>query len=1005
MAISVESRFLVAGGDSPYIYIFQLTQPDHSIPYQLPPSCETVRDMKFIENSRLVILGGDNQIHVVDLANDNKIILTKKIRGKAINTFDVDIHGKYLMTVVNTGEIYLYELNKLLTHYESVQTNLELSLKPCDTHEIFTGLPRLTKKRLTGRSTSYRKSSTRSPLKEKKENESAAETSELRDTIRFEKSEFRESQFERYSIKSSLSEKENLNKTIGPLYKTAKIDISQSLLNSNELFKFWKKFKVFPEKHRPLIWRTLLELPLNNEAFDNLIAKGVHMTYHNLQKDYPLTSNRLLTKLQRILSCLAHYCSVFTEVKFLPELIFPFVKLFINDELTCFETILSFFFQWGQHFLQFHPSSPATLIQSIEDLLKHYDFELYSHLKQFINLKSYVWLFLHNLFTDVLSKQDWLSLMDFLILNCHEPINLVLFLVGYLNHIRSHLLKVDKIDNIEYFIKLQNSIDIIAVINKMQEYIKEIPISLLLVNFKDNLPLTGTQYPIFTFYPKCSAEERDRIKDQIFQEDQRKLAQLDQAKEIQRLQEEILIQENLLKSKTAAIIQLEKDRKEMKNYEEELRLQQKINIERDSRERRISQLKILEESIKNSLTQQENVRNTGLKELEKDIQLRAKIDNYTIQSRLEEEVMLNLEFQTAQKLNEMIDVRTREEKIKEMENRIEHQEKYGQLKSFACQNNLNQEDEEYKLRIDLLKGQKLLEQNLEQEAENRKDLTYKLLMDEFERSLKLQDIERNRRLRRLAEEEGFKDEDFMKLYKKHEQIILDEDELQLRKIIDEERKAALFKAEERLNILEREKRLQKNENAEYREAQKALDIDQKRSEFESELLELKRQNEQRQIDEERKLRRAILDIDEQRKAQREAQQDFLFKEREHQERQNLERFIKEDDRRILEEEKERLSKKQILFNFYRLEEFRYQMTYPKYHENSLESGDTITTRTDKMISPQTRNYTHSYLDGTQYSNEKRIDSFNASRSEGLRSQYFNLEEVKIEGIASSLPKK
>ena len=48
MAISVESKFLVAGGDSPYIYIFKINQPDNCSPYQLPLSCETVRDMKFI---------------------------------------------------------------------------------------------------------------------------------------------------------------------------------------------------------------------------------------------------------------------------------------------------------------------------------------------------------------------------------------------------------------------------------------------------------------------------------------------------------------------------------------------------------------------------------------------------------------------------------------------------------------------------------------------------------------------------------------------------------------------------------------------------------------------------------------------------------------------------------------------------------------------------------------------------------------------------------------------
>jgi len=78
----------------------------------------------------------------------------------------------------------------------------------------------------------------------------------------------------------------------------------------------------------------------------------------------------------------------------------------------------------------------------------------------------------------------------------------------------------------------------------------------------------------------------------------------------------------------------------------------------------------------------------------------------------------------------------------------------------------------------------------------------------------------------------------------------------------------------------------------------------------------------------------------------------------------------------------------------RLDELRNRSYYPReYQEGYFENEDTITTRTDNIISPQTRNYTNSY-----YSHDKRIDSFNASRSEGLKSQYFkDLEEVKIEG--------
>lgn len=48
--------------------------------------------------------------------------------------------------------------------------------------------------------------------------------------------------------------------------------------------------------------------------------------------------------LSRVLSALAHWSPIFGETSYLPLLAFPFVKLFQNNQLVCFEivaTILS----------------------------------------------------------------------------------------------------------------------------------------------------------------------------------------------------------------------------------------------------------------------------------------------------------------------------------------------------------------------------------------------------------------------------------------------------------------------------------------------------------------------------------------------------------------------------------------------------------------------------------------------------------------------------------------
>lgn len=88
----------------------------------------------------------------------------------------------------------------------------------------------------------------------------------------------------------------------------------------------------------------------------------MHNAFKNLKSCYPIDSNKLYSKMQRILSALAHYCPVFSEIDYIPALVFPFVKMFGVDEVLCFEVILSFFMQWGQHLFEFFPNPPVNML-------------------------------------------------------------------------------------------------------------------------------------------------------------------------------------------------------------------------------------------------------------------------------------------------------------------------------------------------------------------------------------------------------------------------------------------------------------------------------------------------------------------------------------------------------------------------------------------------------------------------------------------------------------------
>jgi hypothetical protein len=84
----------------------------------------------------------------------------------------------------------------------------------------------------------------------------------------------------------------------------------------------------YPAKYRCLIWRFLLRLPENHVTYEDLASGGVHPAYSDLHVRYPLKDSRLFRRLRRCLSVLAFWSPVMGELPYLPELAFPFVKVF-----------------------------------------------------------------------------------------------------------------------------------------------------------------------------------------------------------------------------------------------------------------------------------------------------------------------------------------------------------------------------------------------------------------------------------------------------------------------------------------------------------------------------------------------------------------------------------------------------------------------------------------------------------------------------------------------------
>ena len=117
----------------------------------------------------------------------------------------------------------------------------------------------------------------------------------------------------------------------------------------------------------------------------------------------------------RTLSALGNWCPVFAadNVEHLPQMVYPFIKIIPNDDLLVFELVLALIMQYQQAWYEGYPAEPLVVLNAVEQILEKEDPKLLSHLRQnSFTPQIYAWPLLQSLFTEVLSKGDWLKLFD-----------------------------------------------------------------------------------------------------------------------------------------------------------------------------------------------------------------------------------------------------------------------------------------------------------------------------------------------------------------------------------------------------------------------------------------------------------------------------------------------------------------------------------------------------------------------------------------------------------------
>lgn len=223
---------------------------------------------------------------------------------------------------------------------------------------------------------------------------------------------------------------------------------------------FLKKHGQFPAKHRAVVWRFLLRLPENEEAFADLCLRGTHPRYQHLHDQYPVRDRRVFKRLQDLCSRLTHWSPVYAEVDYLPQLVFPFVVMFASDEIAALEAVMSVLMWWGHSWQATFPNPPVHLTDTFDSLLALHDDRLHAHLYACeVPPGLMCWTLVSTLFSEILPSPTWLGVMDYMLSHIREMELLFLLPIAILKEIRISLLAATEARHIVRYIRQPQTLD------------------------------------------------------------------------------------------------------------------------------------------------------------------------------------------------------------------------------------------------------------------------------------------------------------------------------------------------------------------------------------------------------------------------------------------------------------------------------------------------------------------------------------------------------------------
>ncbi|XP_072708047.1 TBC1 domain family member 31 isoform X2 [Ciconia boyciana] len=537
-----------------------------------------------------------------------------------------------------------------------------------------------------------------------------------------------------------------------------------------------------------------------------LLKLQVNTSLENKENELPggLNKKRLRALLKgfgeypakyRTLSALAHWSAIFAETPYIPLLAFPFVKLFQNNQLICFEVVATVVVNFCQHWFEYFPNPPVNVLSMMENILAHHDKELLQHLiKYSVTSQVYAWPLLETLFSEVLTREEWLKVFDNIFSN--HPSYFLMIVVAYIICSRAPLLHCNQTGDFEYFFHHRNNLDINVVIKEAYHLMEATPLDIHPQRMLDDfIPLTKGQYPVFNKYPKFIVDYQTQERERIRQDEIEYLRERQLAHELEAKAQERKAEDEAWYRKQELLREAEEQRQKMLLEEEEKLAEQRQRLAAVKRELKVKELQFLDASRRRFLKYQQDQRQMELKRLDDEIARKASMREQETAATVQDVEVRRMELESQRQLFEQHLIKDQEAVTKEVKEEVDAHRRRVDLEDHLVQR-LMETDREEKL-----KAQIVAEENLAKAEQKSIDIDWRLQVLHKQRRDDQDREKRYEEIAKLLHDNGVKEAELLKAMREAEEKKWEE-VIQKKAQLEEEQKASAAADKHRKQFLE-----------------------------------------------------------------------------------------------------------------------------------------------------------------------------------------------------------